>query len=140
MIRSIRALAPILFLTALSLAGCGGSDDSGTSGNTYAGNYTGSYNSEGIGDSGTVRSLTISSNGEVSGTWHSASSNTDGTASGTIQNNGSFSGSVTFGQNTSNLSGTFTPFSGTQTVGTITQTQGGSTVTLTVTLNRLLQD
>lgn len=132
--RLICLAAPLAALFLLS--GCGGGGGGGGSSlpSPFAGTWVGTWDAPSLSDDGTA-SITVATNGKVTGTTHDNGTDEDGTLSGSINNSGVFSGKAVYaGSPAINLNGTLGINGSGHLTGNVTQSQGSFSAPLTFDL------
>lgn len=114
----------ILLLGILvAAAGCGGSGVSTPS--PFAGTWNGSWTANDVG----TGSITVATNGAVTGTLHDTTANADGTVTGSISNAGTISGVVHYsGVPNTTLTGTMAIAGNGHLTGNLTQSDGVNSI------------
>ena len=119
--------------------GCGGSLDSLLGFNEYAGVYSGTWATVGVGDTGTVPTMTVQSTGPVSGTLYDTNTQQNGSFTGSMTVSGQFSGTYEYNNAAAlHMSGQFLRTSNpTGLTGVLTETTSTGNVQVTFTLTQM---
>lgn len=126
----------LLCATSFLLVGCGGGGGGGSevSNSPFAGQWRGTWASPSTDDAGTA-TITVATNGAMTGTMHNNRTGNDGTMNATAKNSGSVSGKAQYpGSDPIGLSGTVTINGSGHLIGNLTQSISGANYPLSFDL------